>query len=84
MTNTFTAYITSFRRTALAVLASVALASASQFAAAATIGLMAPLSRPQAIVGQDQVDGFMPAVEQLGGKLGGQPANVLKDDALSC
>jgi branched-chain amino acid transport system substrate-binding protein len=70
----------SFRRTALAVLAGVSLASASHLAAAATIGIMAPLSGPQAIVGQDQVDGFMLAVEQLGGKLGGQPATVLKED----
>jgi branched-chain amino acid transport system substrate-binding protein len=70
----------SFRRTALAVLAGVSLASASQLTAAATIGIMAPLSGPQAIVGQDQVDGFMLAVEQLGGKLGGQPATVLKED----
>ena len=71
---------TSFRRTALAALAGVALAGASQFAAAATIGIMAPLSGPQAIVGQDQVDGFMLAVEQLGGKLGGQLATILKED----
>jgi branched-chain amino acid transport system substrate-binding protein len=41
---------------------------------------MAPLSGPQALVGQDQVDGFMLALEQLGGKLGGQPATVLKED----
>ena len=47
---------------------------------AATIGLMAPLSGPQALVGQDQVDGFMLALEQLGGKLGGAPANVVKED----
>jgi branched-chain amino acid transport system substrate-binding protein len=69
-----------FRHTALAVLAGVAFASASPLTAAATIGLMAPLSGPQAIVGQDQVDGFMLAVEQLGGKLGGQLATVLKED----
>ena len=53
---------------------------ASLAAQAATIGLMAPLSGPQALVGQDQVDGFMLALEQLGGKLGGQPATVLKED----
>jgi branched-chain amino acid transport system substrate-binding protein len=47
---------------------------------AATIGLMAPLSGPQALVGQDQVDGFMLALELLGGKLGGQPTTVLKED----
>jgi branched-chain amino acid transport system substrate-binding protein len=49
-------------------------------AQAANIGLMAPLSGPQALVGQDQVDGFMLALDQLGGKLGGQPTNVLKED----
>ncbi|HKX41788.1 MAG TPA: ABC transporter substrate-binding protein [Burkholderiaceae bacterium] len=49
-------------------------------APAATIGFVAPLSGPQALVGQDQVDGFMLAVEQLGGKLGGAPANVVKED----
>ncbi|NRF65423.1 ABC transporter substrate-binding protein [Aquincola sp. S2] len=58
----------------------LALAGTLITANAATIGLMAPLSGPQALVGQDQVDGFMLALEQLGGKLGGQPASVLKED----
>lgn len=57
-----------------------ALACTGLAAQAATIGFVAPLSGPQALVGQDQVDGFMLAVEQLGGKLGGQPVNVLKED----
>ncbi|HUG22374.1 ABC transporter substrate-binding protein [Piscinibacter sp.] len=56
------------------------LAAAGLTAQAATIGLMAPLSGPQALVGQDQVDGFMLALEQLGGKLGGQATTVLKED----
>lgn len=47
---------------------------------AANIGFVAPLSGPQALVGQDQLDGFMLAVDQLGGKLGGQPANIIKED----
>ena len=47
---------------------------------AARIGLVAPLSGPQALVGQDQVDGFLLAIEQRGGKLGGQPVTVLKED----
>ena len=64
------------RATALAF----TLAAAGFSAPAATIGFMAPLSGPQALVGQDQIDGFMLALEQLGGKLGGQPANVLKED----
>ena len=53
------------RATALA--ATLALSAVA--APAATIGFMAPLSGPQALVGQDQVDGFMLALEQLGGKL---------------
>ena len=68
---------TNFSRAALTALV---LASTSPFATSATIGLMAPLSGPQAIVGQDQIDGFMLAVEQLGGKFGGQAVNVLKED----
>jgi branched-chain amino acid transport system substrate-binding protein len=47
---------------------------------ATTIGLMAPLSGPQAAVGQDQADGFALALEMLGGKLGGQAVTVLKED----
>ncbi|KGH21335.1 ABC transporter substrate-binding protein [Comamonas thiooxydans] len=38
------------------------------------------MSGPQAAVGQDQVDGFMLALGQLGGKLGGQMTSVLVDD----
>lgn len=57
-----------------------ALGTSAMAAGAATIGLMAPMSGPQAIVGQDQADGFMLAVEQLGGKLGGQPVMVLRED----
>ena len=53
---------------------------AAGFAHAATIGFVAPLSGPQALVGQDQLDGFMLALEQLGGKLGGQPTTVVKED----
>jgi branched-chain amino acid transport system substrate-binding protein len=44
------------------------------------VGLMAPLTGSQAVVGQDQVDGFMLALEQAGGKLGGQAVQVFKED----
>jgi len=37
---------------------------------------MAPLSGPQALVSQDQVDGFLLGLEQHGG----QPATVVKED----
>jgi branched-chain amino acid transport system substrate-binding protein len=75
-----TTSITSFRRTTFAALTGFALAGASPFSTAATIGFMAPLSGPVAVVGQDQVDGFMLALDLLGGKLGGQVATVLKED----
>jgi branched-chain amino acid transport system substrate-binding protein len=61
-------------------IAAAAALCAAAMANAATIGLMAPLSGPQAIVGQDQVDGFNLAVELLGGKLGGQPVTIVKED----
>ncbi len=44
------------------------------------VGFVAPLSGPQAIVGQDQLDGFLLALDQLGGKLGGLPAAVVRED----
>jgi len=68
--------LTTLRATALAS----TLAALPFAVPAATIGFIAPLSGPQALVGQDQVDGFMLAVEQLGGKLGGQAASILKED----
>ena len=67
-------------RTLRAAALASTLATSAGVTSAATIGFVAPLSGPQALVGQDQVDGFMLAVEQLGGKLGGQPATVLKED----
>lgn len=73
-----------FKRTLLNTLLNTlcgsTLAAAVATATAATIGLMAPLSGPQALVGQDQVDGFLLALEQRGGKLGGRPVTVVKED----
>lgn len=63
-----------------AALLGAALLGTASMASAATIGVVAPLSGPVAIVGQDQVDGFMLALELLGGKLGGQSTTVLKED----
>lgn len=65
-----------FKHTVIATL----LAAVAAAVQATTIGLMAPLSGPQALVGQDQVDGFMLALEQRGGKLGGKAATVVKED----
>jgi branched-chain amino acid transport system substrate-binding protein len=69
-------HATPFKAFALAA----ALAAAAGATPAATIGFMAPLSGPQALVGQDQLDGFMLALEQRGGKLGGAATTVVKED----
>lgn len=65
-------------------LAAVALAVAGALPAAAVadvkVGFMATLSGPSAAVGQDQLDGFQLALEQLGGKLGGVPAALVIED----
>jgi branched-chain amino acid transport system substrate-binding protein len=63
-----------------AVAAGALLAIAPYGMAQVKIGFSAPLSGSQAVVGQDQVDGFMLAIEQLGGKLGGQAVTVIKED----
>lgn len=55
----------------------VAIASAQ---APVKIGFLGELSGPQAAYGQDMYDAFMLAVEQGGGKLGGIPVQVLKED----
>lgn len=45
------------------------------------IGFMAELSGPQGALGQDQYDALMLVVEQNGGKLGGVPVQVIKEDS---
>jgi branched-chain amino acid transport system substrate-binding protein len=60
--------------------AAMLLCASAAASADVKVGFMAPLSGPQAVVGQDQADGFMLALELLGGKLGGQNATVLKED----
>ena len=62
------------------IAACTALLLASTANAQVRIGLSAPLSGPVAVVGQDQVDGFMLALEQGAGKLGGQAVTVFKED----
>ncbi|MEQ1684881.1 MAG: ABC transporter substrate-binding protein [Burkholderiaceae bacterium] len=69
-----------FKPSLLNTLCGITLATAAAVTSAATIGLMAPLSGPQALVGQDQVDGFLLGLEQRGGKLGGQAVTVVKED----
>ncbi len=45
------------------------------------IGFMAELSGPQGALGQDQYDALMMVVEQNGGKLGGVPVQIIKEDS---
>ena len=45
------------------------------------IGFMAELSGPQGPLGQDQYDALMLVVERNGGKLGGVPVLVLREDS---
>ncbi len=44
------------------------------------IGFTGPLSGPAALIGEDQYDGLMLAIDRLNGKLGGEPATVIKED----
>lgn len=62
------------------LLLTAALSFSGLTAQAVTVGFMAPLSGPQAVLGQDQIDGFMLALDQLGGKLGGVQAKILRED----
>ena len=45
------------------------------------IGFMAELSGPQGPLGQDQYDALMLVVERNGGKLGGVPVEVIREDS---
>jgi branched-chain amino acid transport system substrate-binding protein len=68
------------RAVLLAALASASIGVPGPAAADIKIGFSGPLSGPAAVVGQDQIDGFMLAVDMLGGKLGGQPVTVIRED----
>lgn len=67
------------RLAAAAALCALALPVAAQ--QPIKIGFMAELSGPQGALGQDQYDAFMLVVEQNGGKLGGVPVQVLREDS---
>ncbi len=70
----------------LALLAAAAAIAAAGLAHAQTpvrIGLLTTLSTPAGYIGEDERDGFLLAVKEEGGKLGGIPVQVLvEDDAL--
>ena len=64
------------------LLAGLALAATTAFAQAPVkIGFMAELSGPQGALGQDQYDAFMMVVERNGGKLGGVPVQIIREDS---
>ena len=65
----------------LAAVCAAAAVSGAGAQAPIKIGFMAELSGPQAPLGQDQYDAFMMVVEQNGGKLGGVPVQVIKEDS---
>lgn len=63
------------------VLLACALTCAAQSAIAdVKIGFLATLSGSAADNGRDQFDGFSLALEQLGGKIGGVPATIIRED----
>ncbi len=62
-----------------ALLAGAAVAAQAQ--APLKIGFIAELSGPQGALGQDQYDAFMLVVERNGGKLGGVPVEILREDS---
>ena len=72
-----------FTRHCLATaLAAAALATAPIAAQAQLkIGFMAELSGPQGPLGQDQYDALMLVVERNGGKLGGVPVQIIREDS---
>jgi branched-chain amino acid transport system substrate-binding protein len=68
------------------LIAALTLASASAIVLPAfaadkvKVALVSTLSGPQALLGKHQQDGFMLAMKELGGKLGGLPAEVTPHD----
>ena len=65
----------------LMALASAGLAGAGDAFADVKVGFLATLSGPAGSLGQDQLDGFQLALDQKGGRLGGQQIQlVTKDD----
>ncbi|MCL4181819.1 MAG: ABC transporter substrate-binding protein [Burkholderiaceae bacterium] len=71
------------RKTLSAIVLTACVVPAALSAPAQTpvkIGFIGELSGPQAVLGQDQYDGFMMLVERNGGKLGGVSVQVIKED----
>ncbi len=78
-------HVSKFKRALLAVgiagIAAGTIGYAGAQPAPLKIGFMAELSGPQGPLGQDQYDAFMLIVEQNGGRLGGVPVQILREDS---
>lgn len=68
-----------FRMMAAALIAASGIATAHA-ETPLKIGFIGEFSGPQGALGQDQYDGFMMVVERNGGKLGGVPVEIIKED----
>jgi len=69
------------RRTLLLVACAIALAASPAAAAEKVkIGFIATFSGPIGVIGQHMIDGFTLGIEHAGGKLGGLPVEVVKED----
>lgn len=66
--------------TTLALFAALSAPAAAEPAKSVRIGLVSTLTGPPAVLGQHTRDGFLLAIKQLGGKIGGIPAEVLVVD----
>ena len=69
------------RNALVASLAALVLAASGIAQAQIKIGFVAELSGPPATNGEDQYAGFMLLVDSNGGKLGGVPVQILKEDS---
>ncbi|NMG66004.1 ABC transporter substrate-binding protein [Azoarcus indigens] len=67
-------------KTVLCVIGALCAMSAAQAAGPIQVGIALDISGPFAALGADASNGFDLAIEKLGGKLGGQPAEFLKTD----
>ncbi|MGO4407972.1 ABC transporter substrate-binding protein [Bosea sp. RAF48] len=66
--------------TALALLAALSAPASAEPVKSVKIGLVSTLTGPPAVLGQHTRDGFQLAIKQLGGKIGGIPAEVVVVD----
>jgi branched-chain amino acid transport system substrate-binding protein len=68
-------------RMALAMLAIAVMTTAAQAQSPIKIGFIGELTGPTAGVGQEQLDGFNLLLEANGGKLGGVPVELVREDS---